>query len=462
MTYDKNGNILKLLRSGQIATGSFGRLDSLTFKYTGMGNQVRSIADSVPDIAGRSDFYDATNGYTNKEYYYDKNGNMWLNRNKRMKTVYNYLNLPARISDTITPANKIEYVYTSVGEKLKQRLSTGTTLLYFGNYVYTLDGTANGIAVKYILTQEERATNSAGTYTYEYFMKDHLGSTRVSFNVPSTTGVIVQQDDYYPFGMLHKPQTTATSDNRYLHNGKEFQNNLLGGVNLDLYDYGARMYDPQIGRWHMPDPLAEYRLNLSPYNYVKNNPIRFIDLFGLIDTIKLPEVVVVAERNPPNQSSHSWLWILGNRIDYFLLGNTYERKVRNATNFENWMIRNVDQQILEDIAKASSAHLTDPALHNYVRSNESYEGTEDKDIIKEKAGNNQELIQNNPLVKKYTKESEKNEYDYKSEGKESDSSVVQKTYYFDDVDGDTVQDWKVHKFTNMGRPVSKKYVKKTK
>ena len=281
MTYDKNGNILKLLRSGQIATGSFGRLDSLTFKYTGMGNQVRSIADSVPDIAGRSDFYDATNGYTNKEYYYDKNGNMWLDRNKRMKTLYNYLNLPARISDTITPANKIEYVYTSAGEKVKQRLSTGTTLLYLGNYVYTLDRTANGIAVKYILTQEGRATNSAGTYTYEYFMKDHLGSTRVSFNVPSTTAVIVQQDDYYPFGMLHNPQATATSDSRYLFNGKELQNNLLGGVNLDLYDYGARFYDPQIGRWRVVDPKAEEGRRWSPYNYTANNPVRFIDPDGM-------------------------------------------------------------------------------------------------------------------------------------------------------------------------------------
>ncbi len=280
MAYDKNGNILKLLRSGQIATGSFGRLDSLTYKYTGMGNQVRSIADSVPDVAGRGDFYDATNGCTNKEYYYDKNGNMWLDRNKRMKTVYNCLNLPARISDTITPANKIEYVYTSAGEKLKQRLSTGTTLLYFGNYVYTLDGTANGIAVKYILTQEGRATNSAGTYTYEYFMKDHLGSTRVSFNVPSTTAVIVQQDDYYPFGMLHKPQATTTSDNRYLFNGKEFQNNLIGGLNLDLYDYGSRFMDPQIGRFLVVDQSAEKYFGISPYTYVANNPISLIDPDG--------------------------------------------------------------------------------------------------------------------------------------------------------------------------------------
>ena len=281
LTYDRNGNIRKLYRNGQISTGVFGNIDSLGYKYTGTGNQVRAIGDIVTDVAGRGDFHDATNGYTNKEYYYDRNGNMWLDRNKRMKTVYNYLNLPARISDTVNTANKIEYVYTSAGEKLKQRLSTGTTLLYLGNFVYILDGTANGIAVKYILTREGRATYSAGAYTYEYFMKDHLGNTRVSFNVPGSTAVIVQQSDYYPYGMMHKPQAVTTSDNRHLFNGKELQNNLLGGVNLDLYDYQARFYDPQIGRFTTIDPASELGRRWSPYAYVLNNPMIYVDPTGM-------------------------------------------------------------------------------------------------------------------------------------------------------------------------------------
>ena len=281
LTYDRNGNIRKLYRNGQVSTGVFGNIDSLAYKYTGTGNQVRAIGDIVTDVAGRGDFHDATNGYTNKEYYYDRNGNMWLDRNKRMKTVYNYLNLPARISDTVNTANKIEYVYTSAGEKLKQRLSTGTTLLYLGNFVYILDGTANGIAVKCILTREGRATNSAGTYTYEYFMKDHLGNTRVSFNVPGSTAVIVQQSDYYPYGMMHKPQAVTTSDNRHLYNGKELQNNLLGGINLDWYDFKWRYYDPQIGRFFTQDRLAEKFAYMSPYQFCSNNPISKIELDGL-------------------------------------------------------------------------------------------------------------------------------------------------------------------------------------
>jgi RHS repeat-associated protein len=76
-------------------------------------------------------------------------------------------------------------------------------------------------------------------------------------------------------------QKYRVSENKYLYNGKELQNNLLGGINLDNYDYSSRYYDPQIGRFTTIDPMAESFGNWSPYNYGVNNPIRFIDPDGM-------------------------------------------------------------------------------------------------------------------------------------------------------------------------------------
>jgi RHS repeat-associated protein len=65
--------------------------------------------------------------------------------------------------------------------------------------------------------------------------------------------------------------------NKYLYNGKELNED----IGLDWLDYGARWYDPAIARWNAVDLLADEMPEWSPYNFVFNNPLRYIDLLGL-------------------------------------------------------------------------------------------------------------------------------------------------------------------------------------
>jgi RHS repeat-associated protein len=135
---------------------------------------------------------------------------------------------------------------------------------YIGPFQYV-----NGVLTE-ISTDEGRWTPGGG---YEYFIKDHLGNVRVAFG----TGGIMQYADYDPWGLALPELSGGSSTNRLKYNGKE----AITEVGASAYDYGARLYDAQIGRWGVPDPLAELSRRFSPFVYGNNNPVRFIDPDGM-------------------------------------------------------------------------------------------------------------------------------------------------------------------------------------
>ena len=316
MQYDKNGNILNLQRNGNYDDPVYNlQIDNLSYFYdTSLSNlnRLMKVTDLSNDPTGFKDDSNGSNDIAD-DYSYDANGNMVTDQNKGITSIkYNIYNLPTEIIFLNNSTKKINYIYNAVGVKIRKIVTNGTvvsTTDYLNGFQYYKATSTAAVVLKYFPPAEGyvsvTTSGTTNSYNYVFTYKDHLGNVRVSYGFgPTSTNTtpatyILQESNYYPFGLQHSNYNVdkLTYDdniangiggtlvvpplnypmNKYKYNGKE----LLDELGLNMYDYGARNYDPALGRWMNIDPLAEKYRRWSPYNYCVDNPVRFTDPDGM-------------------------------------------------------------------------------------------------------------------------------------------------------------------------------------
>ncbi|WP_426480351.1 DUF6443 domain-containing protein [Chryseobacterium sp. R2ACT005] len=287
LSYDLNGNIKNLKRFSLPAAGgtTAEKIDDLIYNY--QNGDKSNVLDRITLPAGvinNRSGYDALQG----TMAYNPNGNMTDHPDRKMKIIYNYLNLPNSISvnEGLIGISNTSYTYRADGVKVSKTYSMNGSIetnyldgfQYDNRHAYDTSASLYTIPVlKFVPTSEGYYDFTENKYIYNY--TDHSGNVRVSYRSNGSGGTeIIDANNYYPFGLKYQespivPAPFGGVPYNYKYNGKELQES-------GMYDYGARMYMPDLGRWGVVDPLAEKYRRWSPYNYAMNNPILFIDPDG--------------------------------------------------------------------------------------------------------------------------------------------------------------------------------------
>ena len=215
-------------------------------------------------------------------YTYDVKGRMISDTERGISEIrYNILDLPSRVVPQNVSVPTYYYLYSSDGRKLQQGVYERPTsprpgligednyiphMTYQGNLVY-VDGVLDRILF-------DGGYISASDSVYHFFITDHLGSVRV---VAEADGTIEKCYDYEPYGrdLGSSVAPDSPTPNPYKFGGKEYDQ-VLGN-----YNFSARLFNHNIGRWTTMDPLCEKYYSISPYTYCAANPVNRIDPNGM-------------------------------------------------------------------------------------------------------------------------------------------------------------------------------------
>ena len=278
--YDANGNILRMQQWGLRLNQSV-QIDDLSYDYFGSSNKLKSVFDAMNDptttlgdfrTASGSPNFAATNAVAKTDYAYDVNGNLLKDLNKEIGGLqasgiqYNHLNLPYQVA--VTNKGTITYIYDASGRKLEKQTLDNTAqgkttkTAYVGGYVFQDD------VLQFIGNEEGRARPKDNGFVFDYFIKDHLGNTRVVLTDE-------EQTDAYPVASMETAQ--AGTEKLYYMNLDETRTDKPAGYPEDSYtnpnDKVARLNGngQKIGPAMILKVMSGDRMNIRANAYYRLN-----------------------------------------------------------------------------------------------------------------------------------------------------------------------------------------------
>jgi RHS repeat-associated protein len=213
-------------------------------------------------------------------YNYDDSGNMTYDPNKKLTFYYNYHNLPYRIVGEEN--DQLQLLYGADGNLLQRKYLKNIIVITKRDYLRGVEYKSD--TLESVHHPDGRAIKSGSDWIYEYWIKDHLGNVRTTFRDSNGDNIIDYSDDattsahnYYTFGMEWiNPADTIQPRNLYRYNGKE----MIEEMNVKMFDYGARQFMPDLGRFSTVDRFSDKYAFQSTYAYAAGNPIKYIDVNG--------------------------------------------------------------------------------------------------------------------------------------------------------------------------------------
>jgi RHS repeat-associated protein len=263
-TYDALDRLVSAVASG--GTGGTYGLQNYTY-HPDTGNLASNagITYTYGDSAHKHAVTGTSNG---NSYSYDANGNQTSRRvgGITYTLIYDAENRLVQIKR----GSNIQATYTYDGDGNRVKTVVGsTTTAYVGNFLEWTGSTAT--MKRYYYSGGQRVAMRQGSSTLYYLLTDHLGSTSIT---ATSAGGFYTELRYYPWGGTRYASGTTPTSYRYTGQRE---------AEVGLYHYGARFYDPSLGRFIQADtiiPNPGIPVSYDRFAYVRNSPLNYIDPSG--------------------------------------------------------------------------------------------------------------------------------------------------------------------------------------